>query len=843
MSHRSIGCAFLALGLALQPNAASAQVPVLSPQGALGARVPAPSRIAAAPGGRLHVVSAKGELFMLTPRGELMARINLPDRAIAVAASDADVFVSTVGGSILRVSPVSGKVTGAISAGSVPGPNGLAFDAAKGLLWMAARGAGSLRALRLSGTTAFEIQSAGGRAIRFPGDVAIDQASGLVWLLLEANEGAPMAFAFSLADGSFARAAFQNGVAAGQLNRGGGIAAAGGFVYGVDSFAGKVQVVDAAGAFAAQAGAYGTAQGQLRLPSGAAFLANGDLVVANTDNNCLERFGSGAPLPVCPGDSDCDGLPDAWELAHGLNPNDPSDALQDADFDGLTALEEFALGTDPGKRDTDGDGVSDGDEVAAGTDPLKGAAGAALTISAPASQGPGLVRISSTVQGGVGCTAAWSQVAGPEVKLRGATTFTPSFVARTAATYKLQGIATCAGTVGLPAEVEIAVVNVAPRADAGRVQVTRVGEPVRLDGRFSSDANGDALEHSWEQVLGPAAVLRRAEYGKIVVAREPGLLGFQLTALDPAAASGTADAALVVLGRRERAASAQVVTPVAGRVGEAVALDARGSFTDGRRAGFRWTQVAGPQVALDKADAARPSFVPAAAGRYAFDVQVAGRGRLSPAARVEVFVATAGGELPQAVAKAAGAAALGEPLTLDGSGSAGSGLSFRWRQVAGPAAGLTDADQAVATVVPFGAGAYRFELTATAGEVESVPAAVAFTVAPAKGALPVAVARVGKAHGRHGHEKGGRVVLDGRASAGARHYRWTQVAGPWVALEGAEGATPWFEARAAARYAFELEVDDGAARSAPARVEVGVRSAKDGDRDDDEDDDVHGERE
>jgi len=843
MSHRSLGCAFLALGLAVQPHAASAQVPVLSPQGALAAGVPAPSRVAVAPGGRLHVVNAKGELFMLTPRGDLMARLKLPERGIAVAASATEVFVSTVAGSILRISPVSGKVVGSIAAGGSPGPNGLAFDEAKGLLWMAERNTGRLRALRLSGTTAYEIQSAGGQAIRFPGDVAVDQASGLVWLLLEANEGAPMAFAYSLADGSFVRAAFQNGAAAGQLNRGGGIAAASGFVFGVDSFAGKVQVVDAAGAFAAQAGAFGTAQGQLRLPSGAAFMANGDLVVANTDNGRLERFGSGAPLPVCPGDSDCDGLPDAWELAHGLNPNDPSDAMQDADFDGLTALEELTLGTDPGKRDTDGDGVSDGDEVAAGTDPLKGAAAAALTISAPASQGPGLVRISSTVQGGVGCTAAWSQVGGPEVKLRGAATFTPSFVARTAATYKLRGVATCAGVAGLPAEVEIAVVNVAPRADCGRVQVARVGEPVRLDGRFSSDANGDALSLSWEQVLGPAAILRRAEYGKVVVAREPGLLGFQLTAVDAAAAGGTAEAAVVVLGRRERAAVAAAVTPVAGRVGEAVALDARDSFTDGRRASFRWTQAVGPQVALAQADSARPSFVPAAAGRYAFDVQVMGRGRLSPAARVEVFVAAAGGELPMAVAKAAGAAALGEPLTLDGSASTGSGLGFRWRQVAGPAAGLTEADQAVATVVPFTPGAYRFELTAAAGEVESAPAAVAFTVAPSKGALPVAVAKAGKAHGHEGHRKGGRVVLDGRASTGARHFRWTQVAGPWVALEDAGTATPWFEARAAARYGFELEVDDGAVRSAPARIEVGVRSAKGGDRDDDEDDDDHGERE
>lgn len=39
----------------------------------------------------------------------------------------------------------------------------------------------------------------------------------------------------------------------------------------------------------------------------------------------------------------------------------------DDDNDGLTNLEEDALGTDPGNPDTDGDGINDGDEVSAGT--------------------------------------------------------------------------------------------------------------------------------------------------------------------------------------------------------------------------------------------------------------------------------------------------------------------------------------------------------------------------------------------------------------------------------------------------------------------------------------------
>jgi hypothetical protein len=46
-------------------------------------------------------------------------------------------------------------------------------------------------------------------------------------------------------------------------------------------------------------------------------------------------------------DSDLDGMPDAWELLHGLAPGDPGDASLDPDRDGATNLDEFRAGTDP----------------------------------------------------------------------------------------------------------------------------------------------------------------------------------------------------------------------------------------------------------------------------------------------------------------------------------------------------------------------------------------------------------------------------------------------------------------------------------------------------------------
>src|SRR5687767_10581858 len=68
------------------------------------------------------------------------------------------------------------------------------------------------------------------------------------------------------------------------------------------------------------------------------------------------------------GDSDGDGIPDDIEIAEGLNPNNPVDALEDADRDGLSNVNEFDRGTQIRNPDTDGDSISDGEEATAGAD-------------------------------------------------------------------------------------------------------------------------------------------------------------------------------------------------------------------------------------------------------------------------------------------------------------------------------------------------------------------------------------------------------------------------------------------------------------------------------------------
>lgn len=62
-------------------------------------------------------------------------------------------------------------------------------------------------------------------------------------------------------------------------------------------------------------------------------------------------------------DTDDDTLPNIWERDNGLDPDDPTDADEDPDEDGLSNLEEYQEETDPQDEDSDGDGLTDGDEV------------------------------------------------------------------------------------------------------------------------------------------------------------------------------------------------------------------------------------------------------------------------------------------------------------------------------------------------------------------------------------------------------------------------------------------------------------------------------------------------
>jgi hypothetical protein len=69
---------------------------------------------------------------------------------------------------------------------------------------------------------------------------------------------------------------------------------------------------------------------------------------ANDPMNWTAAAPTPSPSPM-PGNSDRDGdgMPNDWEIAYGFDPDDDSDASEDADDDGFTNLQEYLAGTDP----------------------------------------------------------------------------------------------------------------------------------------------------------------------------------------------------------------------------------------------------------------------------------------------------------------------------------------------------------------------------------------------------------------------------------------------------------------------------------------------------------------
>lgn len=135
------------------------------------------------------------------------------------------------------------------------------------------------------------------------------------------------------------------------------------------------------------------------------FMAAGNAGSIVTVDNIYHAPGVELTSPIVLPDADSDGLPDAWETANGLDPNDGTGvdgAAGDPDSDGDTNLDEYNAGSDPQDGsstvddidadglddawesgwfgnlaqgpadDPDGDGVDNAAEEAAGSDPTDG---------------------------------------------------------------------------------------------------------------------------------------------------------------------------------------------------------------------------------------------------------------------------------------------------------------------------------------------------------------------------------------------------------------------------------------------------------------------------------------
>ena len=353
--------------------------------------------------------------------------------------------------------------------------------------------------------------------------------------------------------------------------------------------------------------------------------------------------------------------------------------------------------------------------------------------------------------------------------------------------------------------------NDAPTAEAGEDRSVSEGALVVLDGRGSSDPEGEALTYAWTQTAGPAVTLEDAGAAEATFTApsqlvQEAVLAFELTVTDARGLASPADAVTItaVPGANDApAADAGDDRTVA--EGAAVALDGSASSDpEGEALTWDWRQTGGPQVSLEGAETSRSSFEApvqlVADTVLTFSLRVTdARGAASELDEVRVTVEAGPNDPPAADAGPDQTVEERDRVTLTGTAAdpEGEAVTFAWTRTAGPAvtldgaataaAAFTAPDQLVQDVV------YTFALTATDARGAVSPAdEVRVTVEAGPNDPPVADAGADQTV-----QEQDRVTLTGSASdpeGEALTFAWTQTGGPAVTLEDAASAIAAFTA-------------------------------------------------
>ncbi len=241
--------------------------------------------------------------------------------------------------------------------------------------------------------------------------------------------------------------------------------------------------------------------------------------------------------------------------------------------------------------------------------------------------------------------------------------------------------------------------NSAPVAIAGADQKVTAGDTVSLDGSKSVDLETSTsnLRFSWEQISGPAVELstttgRRTQFGAPAVDVNTDLQ-FSLTVTD---AGGLSDSDTVTI-------TVQPIGPVANAGADQqvdgetlVTLD--GSGSSGTDLTFEWTQIDGAAVTLSSANTTKPVFTAptvSVATVITFRLVVEDTNGLQDSDTVDLTVLpTDSATTLQASAGSDQQVTEGNLVTLDGTASQGSNITYSWEQVSGTAVMLSSATTA-----------------------------------------------------------------------------------------------------------------------------------------------------
>jgi len=365
-----------------------------------------------------------------------------------------------------------------------------------------------------------------------------------------------------------------------------------------------------------------------------------------------------------------------------------------------------------------------------------------------------------------------------------------------------------------------APVNIPPVADAGPDQTGVAGSRVTLDGSGSSDADGDSLGFDWTltRPSGSSATLSdRTAVMPTFISDVAGQYIAELIVSDGTDISFT-DTVNVNLDQANTAPVAD-----AGQNGSG------SSDVDGDGLNYSWSFMSRPtnsSATLTNPTAVKPTFRADLAGAYMLELVVNDGSLDSDPATVNIN-AENGNTVPVADAGPDQAAAIGDIVQLDGSGSSdvdGDPLTYQWSFMAIPAGSTAIFSNDSAVKPTFEAdvpGTFVVQLIVNDGSLDSAPVTVNINAASGNTA-PIADAGPDQSV-----TVGDSVQLDGSGSGDANGdsliYSWSFMSvpdGSGAALSDTSSIAPMFAVDLAGSYVVQLVVNDGTTDSSPATVTI-----------------------
>ena len=395
------------------------------------------------------------------------------------------------------------------------------------------------------------------------------------------------------------------------------------------------------------------------------------------------------------------------------------------------------------------------------------------------------------------------------------------------------------------ATVTVTPVNDPPTANAGLNQRWDKGTEVTLDGRGSSDPDGNNsdLTYLWSQDAGATTVTLsdatapqpRFTIPTVIPTTAPASYTFSLVVSD-GQASSTNEATVRIFIRPLFRTSIANQTYSEGNAITALTLPTALSGPGSVPSTNTYTLTSLPAgLAFDSASRIL-SGTPTSAGTFNLTYTATNEDGDTDSLSFSIEVITPNVP-PTADAGADQTVAEGASVTLNGSGDDPDGdndaLTYAWTQVGTPTVTLSGEDTAAPTFTApadlLTTTSLEFSLTVNDGEDDSQGNTVTITITGVNDP-PIANAGADQTVA-----EGATVTLDGSGSSDSEGenltYAWTQVGTPMVSLNDADTATPTFTAPADllndATLEFSLVVNDGESDSAAATVTITITGVND----------------